>query len=1192
MPTFKFAMMWIAFACWPTVSWAQSGGELAEKAKKILQSLCYRCHGENGTIEGGVNYLLDRNQLVSRGKVQPKEPAKSRIIKRILLEEMPPDGEKHRPSAAELAILKEWVTAGAVDFNPPTPKRNFIDHASTLTLVRKDLGTLPAFDRRAVRYFSFAHLFNANLSDDELTTYRQGLSKLVNSLSWGKRIVPPVAIDPDKTIFRVDLRDLKWSVNSWATLEAHYPFGLLVSSPDERIIQEETAARLPILRGDWFVASAALPPLYHDLLGLPTTVLALERSLRVTVVENIREGEAMRAGFNSSGVSRNNRLIERHSSLFGAYWRSYDFAGNNQAQNLFASPLGPGLRVTNFKHDGGEIIFNLPNGLQGYMLIDAKGNRLDRGPNDIVSDPRRPDHTVVNGLSCMSCHSRGIISKEDQIRPHVEANRQAFLKDELQQILAIYPPRQRMQAMMEEDAARFRDAVEKTGCRLGATEPIAALTQRFESELDLTHAACELGISPDDLRKRFAKSVTLARLMGPLAIPGGTVQRDVFTENFPAVVQDLGLGRVAARERVGGILWTAPIQPPILTPKFAPPIFPGKPKAPRRFNATPSAFFQDPWYFHLSGHATGQIHAVAISRADKRIAAIEGTTGIVTVYHRGHHSNWATMTGHTGQILALDFSPTGELLASGSSDQTARIWDANTGDLRQTLAGHAGFVRAVRFSPDRKSLATGSERVRIWDVATGAEKAAFAPAATWIESLAYSPDGRIIASAGKSVQLWETVSGKLLKELTEHGGVAHCVAFSPDGKSLAYGTSEGLIHLVDSETYKTRAIPKAHRHPVSALAFNTNGKLLASASRPEVPMESGEFKAWDPATGQELASQTGHKAAITGLALSADGHIAVTAGLDGHMRFRDLTYLNRVPLEPFVGHYHNITGTAFSRDGTLVATCGSDRSVRIWDAKKGNQLHRFDGHAQPGLTLAFASDGKHVYSAGADRDLCKWNLATGKLSERSTLPQPIRDIMLSADGKVMVLDLGAVIRVIDIATGDAVRNIKGPLRNLLLSPDGKHLAGALSNNGMHIWSIATGEKVTAIGPPTATYTAAAFSPDGKRLLTGARDNSVYLWDVQTGNEIVRLKGCTKSVHSVAFGHDGKKILASSGEYKTPVIDGRFEYEGCAVLMWDTAGKILHRWDTHPTVIRRMAVSPTEPIALFVTGTEIRRIELP
>ncbi len=357
-------------------------------------------------------------------------------------------------------------------------------------------------------------------------------------------------------------------------------------------------------------------------------------------------------------------------------------------------------------------------------------------------------------------------------------------------------------------------------------------------------------------------------------------------------------------------------------------------------------------------------------------------------------------------------------------------------------------------------------------------------------------------------------------------------------------------------------------------------------------MESGEFKAWDPATGQELTSQTGHKAAITGLALSADGHIAVTAGLDGHVRFRDLTYLNRMPLEPFVGHYLNITGTAFSRDGSLVATCGSDRSVRVWDAKKGSQLHRFDGHAQPGLCVAFASDGKHVYSAGADRDLCKWDLTTGKLAQRSTLPQPIRDIMLSADGKVMILDLGSVIRAIDIATGDAIQNIKGPLRNLLLAPGGKHLAGARSNDGMHIWSIATGEKVTAIGPPAATYTTAALSPDGKRLLTGARDNSVYLWDVQTGNEIVRLKGCTKSVHCVAFADDGKKILASSGEYKTPVIDGRYEYEGCAVLMWDTAGKILHRWDTHPTVIRRMAVSPTEPVALFVAGTEIRRIELP
>ena len=151
------------------------------------------------------------------------------------------------------------------------------------------------------------------------------------------------------------------------------------------------------------------------------------------------ESGAARAGFNSSGVSRNNRLIERHESGATVYWKSYDFAGNTGRQNLFALPLGPGDDNSSFQHDGGEIIFSLPNGLQAYFLTDGKGTRIDKGPTAIVSDPRRPDRAVENGLSCMSCHARGMVEKADQVRPHVLKNSAAFQRATVDSVTALYP---------------------------------------------------------------------------------------------------------------------------------------------------------------------------------------------------------------------------------------------------------------------------------------------------------------------------------------------------------------------------------------------------------------------------------------------------------------------------------------------------------------------------------------------------------------------------------------------------------------------------------------------------------------------------------------------------------------------------------------------------------------------------------
>src|SRR5262249_9411092 len=151
---------------------------------------------------------------------------------------------------------------------------------------------------------------------------------------------------------------------------AAYPYGLSLATPAARRCAAATDCKLPYVRADWFVSAASRPPLYHEVLQLPERDRDLEKLLQIDVNENIRQERVARAGFNGSGLSRNNRLIERHESAHGAYWKSYDFAGSVGKQNLFESPLGPG-GPNGFQHDGGEIIFNLPNGLQAYMLVDA-----------------------------------------------------------------------------------------------------------------------------------------------------------------------------------------------------------------------------------------------------------------------------------------------------------------------------------------------------------------------------------------------------------------------------------------------------------------------------------------------------------------------------------------------------------------------------------------------------------------------------------------------------------------------------------------------------------------------------------------------------------------------------------------------------------------------------------------------------
>ncbi len=196
----------------------------------------------------------------------------------------------------------------------------------------------------------------------------------------------------------------------------------------------------------------------------------------------------------------------------------------------------------NFHHDGGEIIFNLPNGMQGYMLVDGKGHRLDKGPIAIVSDSKRPDKTVVNGLSCMSCHVKGMIDKTDQIRAHVEENDVRFKKTERDTILALYPAKDKLAAALKVDRERFLKALKETGCKEGATEPNVALTLRFEAELDLAMAAAEAGLKAEEFKRKVKLSENLSRTIGSVIVAGGTVQRDVYAAAFKDIVRVLELG--------------------------------------------------------------------------------------------------------------------------------------------------------------------------------------------------------------------------------------------------------------------------------------------------------------------------------------------------------------------------------------------------------------------------------------------------------------------------------------------------------------------------------------------------------------------------------------------------------------------------------------------------------------------------
>jgi serine/threonine-protein kinase len=216
------------------------------------------------------------------------------------------------------------------------------------------------------------------------------------------------------------------------------------------------------------------------------------------------------------------------------YWKSFDFRTSKGPENILKDPI-------TFKESGGEMIFRLPNGLQGYYVSDNRGQRLETAPTDIVVDKFAADKTVRNGLGCMRCHDQGIKEFADTVRAAVEALPGSPGFDR-RAVLDLYPPREKMDDVVKADRNLFQLAM-KALVADTTREPLIPVTAAYlDDPLAATAAAAELGLADGAKLAATFRTPQFAGLgLAPLAA-GGVVRRDAWEDNYDQAVRGLGLG--------------------------------------------------------------------------------------------------------------------------------------------------------------------------------------------------------------------------------------------------------------------------------------------------------------------------------------------------------------------------------------------------------------------------------------------------------------------------------------------------------------------------------------------------------------------------------------------------------------------------------------------------------------------------
>jgi WD40 repeat protein len=557
------------------------------------------------------------------------------------------------------------------------------------------------------------------------------------------------------------------------------------------------------------------------------------------------------------------------------------------------------------------------------------------------------------------------------------------------------------------------------------------------------------------------------------------------------------------------------------------------------------------------------------------------------------------LSGHKDAVLSAVFSPDGRRIATGSADQSVRVWDAITGKMLTEITEHDGAVGSVAFMPDGTRIVSGSgdtmmrsfdaqtgrmisefkentggilgvavsadgSRIvsgsddgtaRVWDASTGRQISLLSGHSGPVNSVSISRDGAVVVtgSGDATARVWDVATGKSTHIVMQHTLAISSVALSADAKRFVTGSSDETIRVWDASTGESLAPMIDTGQPVSSVAFDAAGTHIVSG------LGDGTVRVWDAATGLETARMTGHDKGITSVGISPEGTQLVSGSGDKTARIwsmaagADSVILN---LDT------SVSAVAISPDGAKVVTGSSDKA-RIWDGKSGKIVAILDGHGAEVSSVAISRDASMIVTGSSDKTARIWDATTAEtVRELVGHDGPVICVAISADGqRIATGSDDATARIWDVKTGATIATL-GPLvgrvTGVAFSPSGDRVATGAGTTA-RIWDTATGQQIGDARTHALPVRAVAISPDGRLLASGGRESRIRIWQLAAVTEPSFLKEHAGAVTNIAFSDDGARIIAGSD-------DGRL-YE------WETAtGELIGAVKMYSEAISGMAIA--------------------
>ncbi|KAJ5165461.1 uncharacterized protein N7500_007291 [Penicillium coprophilum] len=500
--------------------------------------------------------------------------------------------------------------------------------------------------------------------------------------------------------------------------------------------------------------------------------------------------------------------------------------------------------------------------------------------------------------------------------------------------------------------------------------------------------------------------------------------------------------------------------------------------------------------------------------------------------------NWGpclqALEGHYDSISSIAWSQHKNRLASGSHDNTIRIWDPDTGQCALVLQGHNDWIKSIAWSQDESRLASGSSdrTVRIWDPVTGQCVLVLKGHSDSVRSIAWSQDGSRLASGSSdmTVRFWDLVTGQCISTAQGHSDSVWSIAWSQDDR-IASGSFDNTVRIWDLATGQCALTLHGHNDWVKLIAWTQNGSRLVSGSY------DNTLRIWHPVTGQCIAVLLGHTGPVESIAWSQCRNQLASGSSDKTIKIWNPT-TGRCILT-LGGHSSPVESISWSQDGSRLASA-SNRTVRIWDPATGQCVSTLQGHSGLVRSIAWLQDDR-LASGSYDNTVRIWDPDTAEYAsnfERHSLP--ITSIAWSPDGsRLASASRDTTARIWDPCSSRCLlilRGHTGPVSSIAWSQDGKRLASGSYDNTIKIWDPSTGQYLLDIQRLSDFVISIAWSQDGSRLASGSTDKTVRIWDLATGRCELNLKGHSASVSSIAWSQDGTRLASGSYDNKIRIWD--------------------------------------------------------